>query len=144
MGNITLDITRDHFSELNKDNKNPTEISIELHNIGLNVTINVPFTFEEISKHIKALKNNKSPGIDKILNEFIKHCPNELISVIVKLFNVILDSGIIPSDWTIGIIKPLYKNKGDINDINNYRGITRLSCLGKLFTSVINTRLYAF
>ena len=92
----------------------------------------------------KALKNNKSPGIDNILNEFIKHCPNELISVIVKLFNVILDSGITPSDWTIGIIKPLYKNKGDINDINNYRGITLLSCLGKLFTSVINTRLYAY
>ena len=93
-----------------------------------------------ILKHYK----NKSPGIDNILNEFIKHCPDELISVIVKFFNVILDSGIIPSDWTIGIIKPLYKNKGDINDINNYRGITLLSCLGKLFTSVINARLYAF
>ena len=144
MGNITLNTTREHFSELNRDSTNTPENTIELQNEGLNDTINVPFTFEEISDHIKSLKNNKSPGIDHILNEFIKHCPNELILVIVKLFNVILDSGIIPSEWTIGIIKPLYKNKGDINDINNYRGITLLSCLGKLFTSVINTRLYAY
>ncbi|CAL4108263.1 unnamed protein product, partial [Meganyctiphanes norvegica] len=90
------------------------------------------------------LKNNKSPGIDNILNEFLKYCPNELLPVIVKLFNIVLDSGIIPSEWTIGVIKPLYKNKGDINDVNNYRGITLLSCIGKLFTSVLNSRLYSY
>ena len=144
MGNITLNTTREHFRELNRDNINPNNIFIDFQNQGQNDTINVAFTYKEISDHIRSLKNNKSPGIDNILNEFIKHCPNELILIIVKLFNVILDSGIIPSDWTIGIIKPLYKNKGDINDINNYRGITLLSCLGKLFTSVINTRLYAY
>ena len=79
-----------------------------------------------------------------ILNELIKHCPDELIDVIVLFFNIVLETGIIPADWTIGIIKVLYKNKGDINDINNYRGITLLSCIGKLFTSVINERLYNY
>ena len=74
----------------------------------------------------------------------MKYCPKELITVIVKLFNIVLDTGIIPSDWTIGVIKPLYKNKGDINDVNNYRGITLLSCIGKLFTSVLNSRLYSY
>ena len=74
MGNITLNTTREHFSELNRDSTNTSESTIELQNEGLNDTINVPFTFEEISDHIKSLKNNKSPGIDHILNEFIKHC----------------------------------------------------------------------
>ena len=55
-----------------------------------------------------------------------------------------MESGIVPTDWTIGIIKPLYKKKGDINDVNNYRGITLLSCMGKLFTSILNSRLYTY
>ena len=64
--------------------------------------------------------------------------------VYVDLFNRILNKGQIPEAWTIGMIVPIYKNKGDKGDFNNYRGITILSCLGKLFTSVINSRLNKF
>ena len=44
----------------------------------------------------------------------------------------------------IGTIKPIYKNKGDIYEPKNYRPITIVSCLGKLFTSILNTRLNNF
>ena len=44
----------------------------------------------------------------------------------------------------IGNIIPIYKNKGNIENPENYRPITILSCLGKLFTAIINTRLNAF
>jgi len=64
--------------------------------------------------------------------------------IYVKLFNLILKTGIIPSEWTKGVILPIYKNKGNKKDPNNYRGITLLSCLGKLFTSLLNTRLTKF
>merc|ERR1712240_569828 len=57
------------------------------------------------------------------------------------LFNRVLEEGIVPESWLNGMILPIYKNKGDSNDPDNYRGITLLSCLGKLFTSVINCRL---
>ena len=108
------------------------------------MTINEPFTIAEIRKHINSLKINKAPGIDYILNEFIKNCPEKLIYVIVLLFNMVLESGVIPTEWTVGIIKVLYKNKDDINDVKNYRGIILLSYLGKIFTSVINERLYKY
>ena len=61
--------------------------------------------------------------------------------VYVSLFNLILKTGIIPDEWAVGQIKPIYKNKGPISDPNNYRPITILSCLNKLFTSVLNDRL---
>ena len=53
-----------------------------------------------------------------------------------------LKYGITPKAWSLGIIKPIYKNKGSPSDPNNYRGITLLSCVGKLFTALINKRLY--
>ena len=41
----------------------------------------------------------------------------------------------------MGEIKPIFKNKGDNQEPDNYRPITILSCLGKLFTAVLNARL---
>ena len=64
--------------------------------------------------------------------------------LILKLFNVILKTGIIPSEWCISFISPIYKNKGQKDDPNNYRGISIISCLGKLFTALINERLTKF
>ena len=53
-----------------------------------------------------------------------------MISAYVKLFNIVLNTGHIPDNWTIGIIKPIIKNKSSKND--NYSGITLLSYLGKM------------
>ena len=54
------------------------------------------------------------------------------------------DSGIIPQTWTSGIIKPIYKNRGSSIDPENYRPISLLSCMGNLFTAVLNTRLQKY
>ena len=105
---------------MGKNNAREREILLENPNQNENEDVNQPFDDDEVSNHINHLKNSNSPGIDYILNEFIKNCPEELIPVITKFFNIILVSGIIPNEWTTGIIKALYKNKGDINDINNY------------------------
>ena len=64
--------------------------------------------------------------------------------VYVNLFNLVFDTGIIPEAWSVGKIIPIYKQKGDKSDPSNYRPITLLSCMGKLFTSVINNRLQSF
>ena len=63
--------------------------------------------------------------------------------IYVKLFNLIMMSGI-PEDWAIGIIVPIYNNKGNIHDPNNYKGITLLSCICKMFTSILIHRLYEY
>ena len=133
----------DSYGEFTDETDNTVE-SGDDHNMNRELAdqiLNSEFTAEEIYLGVKELKNRKAPGIDKIINEFIKSSFNEMKLVYVDLFNRILNDGHIPEAWTIGSITPIYKNKGDKKDFNNYRGITILSCLGKLFTSVINARL---
>ena len=109
-----------------------------------NEIMNGVITEQEVIDALKNLKNNKAPGTDKIINEFLKNTNSSMISIYCKLFNVIFDTGIIPESLTSGIIIPVYKNKGSHSDPNNFRPITLISCLGKLFTSLINTRLNFF
>jgi len=107
-------------------------------------SLNSEFTEQEIQHCIKNLGNNKAAGVDNILNEYIKASADVLLPIYVILFNKILNSGNMPKEWIIGMIVPIYKMKGDIQDPSNYRGITLLSCMGKLFTSVLNKRITNF
>ena len=102
-----------------------------------------PFTEEEVLKTIGNLKNGKSPDEDLILNEFIKMSANMLLPFYTNLFNTVFETGEIPESWTTGVIIPIYK-KGDPTNPSNYRGITLLSTLGKVFTKLINNRLEKF
>ena len=92
-------------------------------------------------KALKNLKNNKSTGADEILNEQIKNSFPKMKKIVLNLFNIILETGCFPEEWAVGLIVPIFKNKGSKNDPNNYRGITLLSCMAKFFNSVLNNRL---
>ena len=105
--------------------------------------LDVAITSDEILSAIKCLNLNKANGVDGILNEYLIHCKDVLMPCLVTLFNNIFQSGLYPEIWSRGCIIPVFK-KGDVNDPNNYRGITLVSCLGKLFTSILNTRLFNF
>ena len=90
------------------------------------------------------MKNNKACGGDLIINEFLKYSASKLLPIFFSLFNIVFDSGCIPETWSEGSIVPIYKNKGDPANADNYRGITVLSCFGKLFTCILNNRLNSY
>lgn len=87
------------------------------------------------------MKNNKAPGGDKVVNQCIKTTILIFLPLYVELFNLIFNSGIVPEEWLIGLEKPIYKGKGDRSHRENYRPVTLLSCLGKLFISILCDRL---
>ena len=64
-----------------------------------------------------------------------------MIKIISKFFNIVFKTAFIPENWNVACIIPIYKNQGSRKDANNYRGISLLSCVGKLFTSILNIRL---
>ena len=64
--------------------------------------------------------------------------------IYIKLFNIIFYSGKIPENWNIGIMIPIFKNKGSMSDPESYRGVTLNSCFSKTFSSIQNNRLNIF
>ena len=136
--NISLDIFKEHFGNESGD---ACETNVELNNIPPKQTFYTP---GNRGSYIKTKKNNKSGGSDQIINEFLKHSRHEFAPCYIRIYNLILESGHMPDDWCQSVIRPIYKNKGDPNDPNNYRGISLLSCFGKLFTSCLKSRLTIF
>lgn len=96
----------------------------------------------EVIETIKRLKSDKSPGSDNITNDALKTACFILATPLAKLFNLILETGITPSQWSESKIILLYK-KGDPKDIGNYRPISLLPSIYKLFSTLINQRISA-
>ena len=74
-----------------------------------------------------------------MLECFVKKYP----LIILKLFNTALDEGCVIPEWCITMITPIFK-KGSKDNPSNYRGIFLLSCIGKLFMTLLNNRLMDF
>ena len=102
--------------------------------------LNLSFSHQEILKAIAQLRTNKSAGPDKLLNEFFINGKEVLSTTLLILFNKLFEMGHFPEEWSEGYIIPLHK-KGSINEVENFRGITLLSTIGKLFSRTINNRL---
>ena len=112
------------------------------HDIISDDILNRVITPVEVMLSLRKLKNKKAPGIDGIPAEFLKAAEKELIEPLTLLFNYILQAGKYPSVWCEGMINPLHK-KGCTLDPDNYRKITVLPALGKIFESILCSRLTA-
>ena len=98
-------------------------------------------TLEEISKALKQLSSGKAPGPDAIPAEVLKFGGPALLSNLHKLFLTIWESETGPQGFKDGILLKLYKKKNKF-DCGNYRGITLLSIVGKLFAKVVLNRIW--
>ena len=98
------------------------------------------FSDEELVEALKRLKYYKASGSDKVKNEALKPGGEQLRKNILKLFDWIHSREEMPADWASSLVFNLYKD-GDATDPSNYRGISLISCLGKLYLSIWNARL---
>ena len=113
------------------------KIGIQKSNTVLNKT-----NKKEVIKILKKLKNRKASGPDGIPNEAFKLGAELIAPYLVQLFNLVLTDFSSPIDWNVGIMHLIYKGKGDINNLTNYRGITVNNAISKIFTTLINERLF--
>lgn len=104
----------------------------------------VPATTEEVAKCIKDIKNKACPDIDGISTKVLKTCSAQLIPVLTDLINDSFSTGIFPDKLKIAKVLPIYKGKGSISDVNNYRPISILPVFSKVFESIVKRRLIKF
>ena len=89
---------------------------------------------------IRAAKRNKSVGLDNLPYEIFKG--NSSFAILTLLFNKMYTTNITPTVWGMSLIKPLPKNSmTDPHLPLQYRGISLLSTVYKLFTAVLNSRI---
>ena len=106
-------------------------------NTELHALLNRTFTIKEVKNAISKLKSGKSPGVDMILNEMLKSSQDTKAEAIAKVFNLIFDSQLYPSLWSKNMLL-LSHEGGDLDDPDNYRGISISSCFAKLYSLVLN------
>ena len=78
-----------------------------------------------------------------IINEMIEPLVELYPQLLLKLFNNILSNNWISEDWLLSLITAIHK-KGPKEDPDNYRGISLMSCMAKLFLTILNNRLTTF
>ncbi|XP_075150870.1 uncharacterized protein LOC142224978 [Haematobia irritans] len=101
---------------------------------------NIWFTSDEVLSALCSLKLDFSPGTDGVPSAVLRNCASVLCIPLTNLFNYSLSSGCFPTLRKESYIIPLYK-KGNRTEIENYRGIAKLSAIPKLFERLVTDRL---
>ena len=88
------------------------------------------------------LKNSKVAGKDEITGEIIKGGGDREVDWIWRLCNMAFESGVVPEDWRSAVIVSLYKDKGgEMTKSKNYKGISMLSAVGKIYAGILVNRV---
>ena len=99
-----------------------------------------PTTSEEVERVVLDLKNKKSAGIDKIKSEVLKEIVLDIKKPLAHLINTAIEDGVWPDPFKTAIVKPIYKS-GDKTNVSNYRPISLLTSLNKVFETIIKDRV---
>ena len=103
-----------------------------------------PVTTNEILTTFKSLDHSKSTGEYSIPKQLFQYVPNTLAFILQILINMTFETGIFPSALKTVKVIPVFKNKGSNQDVNNYRPISLLSNIDKIFEKLVYSRIMSF
>jgi len=89
-----------------------------------------------VLRKLQHLKVDKSPGPDGIHPALLKNCASAVTKPLTAIFQESYYSGIVPNDWKIADISPLFK-KGSKSDLGNYRPVSLTSVVCKVMESIV-------
>ena len=102
-----------------------------------------PTSPNEISALIHGFKDGKSPGYDGITNTVLKHISDAIAFPLSHIINRSFLSGVFPSEFKLAKVIPIFKS-GDNQVFSNYRPVSLLSSISKIFERLMYNRLINF
>lgn len=138
------EVLNEYFSSASqKEKNNIAQSSPDLSHIPLNATQKLTITktnSKEVLNVMKTLKPNKATGHDLIPARAIKESAEILCHPFSTLINYLMDMEKVPQSWKLGEIVPVHKKDCTLTK-TNYRPITILPTLSKVFEKLIHSRL---
>lgn len=98
-----------------------------------------PPNFKELKKSVSAKRNAATPGMNSLTYLPYKKC-DSILRTLLKIIRKIFDTKDVPEDWALAFIVLLQKKKDDLS-LQEFRPIAITNTVGKIFFSIISTRL---
>ena len=100
----------------------------------------VDITEPVVTKLLQALQPGKAPGPDGITTTILKELAEEISPILTIIFQLSLDTGILPSDWKDANVTPVFK-KGEHYDPANYTPVTLTSVCCKVLEHILTNNI---
>jgi hypothetical protein len=130
------------LSYFEKNFSSPSMTDFQFNNPCNNNYIHLPsISTDDILRHLLKLKPSSASGDDALPGFILKDCAQILVTPLHFLYNLILTTSVYPCLWKVGKICPIFKS-GKKNIISNYRPVTILPHISKVFESIIYSYIY--
>lgn len=131
-----------HFQSVYRTHKANYKVNAAINNLNINVDYLPMFsiTSEEVTKAVSELKSKKTAGPDGIPPFIFKEFISVLLDPLLYIYNLSVSNCVFPSAWKIARVIPIFKS-GDRLSFSNYRPISILPAVSKIFEKILYIRL---
>ena len=98
-------------------------------------------TFYQVKSTIEEVNTGKAPGLDGLPVELLRSGGDNFATAVYTFILVVSHGNPVPKDWADAIVLSLYKGKGSKSNCGDYRGISLLEAVGKVFSKVLSNSL---
>ena len=136
---------RDHLQNTQwkrpEDNGTAHEVLDAKRQLRDSISDHTSFSLEDLQGAINKMKKRKAPGPDTAINELFMLLDDHNSLILLDFYNRIWERGEVPNSWKEAIVVSIYKGKGTDTDPSNYRPISLLNSIYKLFAAMLQHRL---
>ena len=118
------------------------KIMVETTNLTQGIEVKPVTQIRQVKDSLESLNMNKATGCNGIPGKVLKNGAKELARPLMTLFNSCINNTVWASEWKCGEWAPIFK-KNDRHCKENYRPITVLPCVSKVFEQLVGKQITA-